>query len=987
MTQPRRARAGTVPSRFSPGGAGAGHLAVPGVGHNSARNTPSQSPFNKTPSPGLEAVDSTPGGSALLSRLRAGSMPQRSQLPPLPASNSPFGPSIFSSWNPTSVGRERGSTLASIASVPSNGPSSPSQSQFSREGGNESDVHMRTLDYLGLAETPQPARAQMATPYLPSMNFHKQPSRIRSYSVNNKDVHADEYPEDEYDHDGLAIDNFAALHDQIHDQILKTKAAIHHHNLAVQAFTTQASSTRRRARTAGVLDAPHTHLMSSYFSNSIPGVQSSMGMQDMHMVDEKFEDLSQSVASMNLGRSNSRNAGLLSVEDPALEGPTSALWLGNIPTSTTTTTLTEMFKSHGKILSARVLTHKNCGFVNFERVESAISAKAGMNGKELFPGASPIRINFAKPPSPGTTPGHDGAYPSPSPDPFAKGQDTTQTASAAVPVGDSNVTSAAHNPNHPSNPNVVPTAPPLQEIAGAVMEMVQHFGATDQDRSRISHMLQNALAYTGHISEVPPIREASHARVYDAPKLRELRKRIENQALSVTDIEDAALDMLPEIAELSSDYLGNTVVQKLFEHCSDPVRESMLAKIAPHLAEIGCHKNGTWAAQKIIDVCSTDAQMSMIVEHMRPYAAALFLDQFGNYVVQGCLKYGVPYTDFIFETLLSRIDELSKGRFSARAMRTCLESHRTSPEQQKMLAALIAIHGAYLATDQNGAVLLTWYLDTCQYERRRSVLARRLVPYLVHLCTHKVAYLTVLKLVNQKHDPESREIMMDALFFGPNDMVLEGIVRDTSGCGPTLIFKVLTTPFLDSTLKTRAEETTRNMLLKTDANPSMPGMKRLMEEVGLPTRGGGHGRETGGQSEPRQRPNPRHTSTNGQQGQHGSSGKQFYNQANQKTGYDMGYGQQRNGATDSSMSAFPAFNQGAMAYNASNGGMQPTSMQQQPPFTQSMLGRGTQPGSYNFPTIQGGYGAYGNAGSSVDQFRQIVTDIQAKVAAAIMYAT
>ncbi|KAF4615625.1 hypothetical protein G7Y89_g15282 [Cudoniella acicularis] len=81
------------------------------------------------------------------------------------------------------------------------------------------------------------------------------------------------------------------------------------------------------------------------------------------------------------------------------KGATRALQLGSIPSSTTVSTLVEMFKLHGPIISARVLTHKNCGFVNFERLESAISARATMNGKEIFPGTGPIRINFALPPS------------------------------------------------------------------------------------------------------------------------------------------------------------------------------------------------------------------------------------------------------------------------------------------------------------------------------------------------------------------------------------------------------------------------------------------------------------------------------------------------------------------------------------------------------------------------------------------------------------
>ncbi len=60
---------------------------------------------------------------------------------------------------------------------------------------------------------------------------------------------------------------------------------------------------------------------------------------------------------------------------------------------------------------------------------------------------------------------------------------------------------------------------------------------------------------------------------------------------------------------LHLDYIGNTVIQKLFERCTENTKTKMLEKIAPHLATIGIHKNGTWAAQKIIDCAKTPAQV------------------------------------------------------------------------------------------------------------------------------------------------------------------------------------------------------------------------------------------------------------------------------------------------------------------------------------------------------------------------------------------
>jgi protein JSN1 len=447
------------------------------------------------------------------------------------------------------------------------------------------------------------------------------------------------------------------------------------------------------------------------------------------------------------------------------------------------------------------------------------------------------------------------------------------------------------------------------------------------------------------------------------------------------EIENIALDMLPEIAELSSDYLGNTVVQKLFEHCSDELRDAMLAEITPHMAEIGVHKNGTWAAQKIIDVCKTPHQKSLIVKNLRSYTMPLFLDQYGNYVLQGCLKFGPPFNDFIFETMLSRMWEAGQGRYGARAMRACLESHHATKEQQRMLAAAIALHSVQLATNANGALLLTWFLDTCTFPQRRSVLAPQLVPYLVHLCTHKVAYLTVLKVINQKAEPEARDTILKALFFTPKDQTLEAILSDNA-CGATLIFKVLTTPFFDETIRNQVVENVKNVLLRLKAQPNQ-GYKRLMDEVGLSTRSGGGGGGGGGggsrdqsvgrhPSNERQRPTSRQTQANAAAAQQNSQYPNPYlnplNPASSTSNFDMGgYSAPRSENGEPNMSPYVPYGSGQM-FNGLNGSMAPVNMQQLQ-YQQNMLSRGTPPMNNFYPPVQAGYGGFNNGNPAMDPFR------------------
>ncbi|KAI5356869.1 putative RNA recognition motif domain, armadillo-like helical, pumilio domain-containing protein [Septoria linicola] len=953
----RRTRAGTVPSRFPAMSVLNGSQSLP----RSGQATPSSSPYGGgSPSHGDTTAGAARGpptsNAALLSRLRAGSMPQRPGI----LGSSPFGNSLFaSSWL---AGRERASTLQSIRS--SDGPSSPN--------GSPADGDVRTLDYLGLVDAPQSGRNSLSQvnmdmlmnqqrqngvtiadlAALNAFNNKNTANRFRSYSVNAKEKYANVDQDD--------LDEYELLEQQLYANGTMTPtteataaqaAAIHEavrqHNLEVQAFANYASASRPRARTAGVLDSPSSRVLRNYMPTP-SRLDSSMTAADLQSNDgSEYGNLAAAVHNMNLNKKGSYDNGM---DHGNLESPTRSLWLGNIPSSTTVSSLNVIFGQFGPIEFARVLTHKSCGFVNFENIQSAISAKATCNGKEIFPGCGPVRIGFAKEQSASNTPGANGAFPSPSPDPFVS-KTRGDGANAGV-AGNINAETAA----------AALVTPDLLELREEIADIVQQFGAGAEEQARIDQSLEFAMSYDEHMLEIPPIPEPSHNRVHDAPRLREIRKRIDNNSISPVEIETIAMEMLPEIAELASDYLGNTVVQKLFENCSEETKEAMLAQIAPHLAEIGVHKNGTWAAQKIIDVARTPAQMTLIVDALKPHGVNLFLDQYGNYVMQCCLRFQAPLNNFIFNTMLSRLWDVSQGRFGARAMRACLESHFATNDQKRLMAAAIALHSVQLATNSNGALLLTWFLDTCTYPRRRSVLAPRIIPHLVHLCTHKVAYLTVLKIINQRNESDARDSILRALFY--EEQTLYDVVSDQA-CGATFVFKVLTTPFLDESMRPECLENVRNVLIRLKAAPSQ-GYKRLMDEVGMSTRHGGTpvSHESRSQSRSRQ-PNghlPHLDTQNGYQ-RPGYAGPQHIDPS-------MGAGLQRTISMESN-----GFDPYAQQYThspaMSNAGISPINVQyQQAMMAQAQGGMARPPGFYGSPAGMSPYGAASPAPQMVDPYRQ-----------------
>lgn len=74
-------------------------------------------------------------------------------------------------------------------------------------------------------------------------------------------------------------------------------------------------------------------------------------------------------------KNSTNNAGLGGIESQVQSTPTRALWIGSIPSTTTPATILNVFSPFGPIESARVLTHKNCGFSESAVFACALTAR------------------------------------------------------------------------------------------------------------------------------------------------------------------------------------------------------------------------------------------------------------------------------------------------------------------------------------------------------------------------------------------------------------------------------------------------------------------------------------------------------------------------------------------------------------------------------------------------------------------------------------
>ncbi|MBW0537593.1 hypothetical protein O181_077308, partial [Austropuccinia psidii MF-1] len=576
--------------------------------------------------------------------------------------------------------------------------------------------------------------------------------------------------------------------------------------------------------------------------------------------------------------------------DPILQSsPTRALWVGSIPPQTTPNHLMDIFAPYGSIESARVLTHKNCGFINFEHLDEAVRARKALSGREILGSqVGAIKIGYAKVPvkAPGTfspnaqlesfTPQDQLAQQQIAYDTLARMRGASvvpldqQIMSGSIQDYRSNLAMsfipngihAFNGLSAPGFPNIInsngtqvsnqdsdpiglasSSAPMLpvtemqlmmKELCRSNSDLEQSEENSEEDEKVVAEFRPPMTYYT---SVPPPINQLDpHRRlvstVSDPSRLRDIRKRIDSNGLSQEEMDQIANELLEEIVYLSSDYIGNTIVQKLIEKCSHPVKMLMLERCAPHLAIIGCHKNGTWAAQKMIDCASTEEEIKMICQNLRPFGPPLLLDSLGNYVMQCCLRFGSPWNDFVFDSIIDRCWEVAQGRFGARSVRTCLESKFATRLQIKKVAIAVILNSIPLVTNPNGTLLLTWLLDTSGFPGRYRLLAIRLAPHLSHLCTHKLASVTVLRIVNQSIDLEASQMIIDGLFLS-SKQVLEEVLGDQVH-GLNSVIKILASSFIKPEQKALMIDKIKDTILTLRVE-HVPAYKKICEEIGLST--------------------------------------------------------------------------------------------------------------------------------------------------------
>ncbi|KAL0247166.1 hypothetical protein I308_104201 [Cryptococcus tetragattii IND107] len=202
---------------------------------------------------------------------------------------------------------------------------------------------------------------------------------------------------------------------------------------------------------------------------------------------------------------------------------------------------------------------------------------------------------------------------------------------------------------------------------------------------------------------------------------------------------------------LSIHPLGNTVLQHLFRLVSPKERLAILNGIAPYLAYLPDRRRTTNHSS-----------------HFEGGRQRSMFDKIGNYLCPGIMEYGPELNNFLFEAAMDRLLVIASDRYGARCLLRCLESSKATLYQKKLVATSIVFNSIPLATSSNGALLLTWLLDSSNLPGRYDLISKRFLPHLSHLCNHRIASCSILRIIAQSSEPGASKDILKRMFLSKN---------------------------------------------------------------------------------------------------------------------------------------------------------------------------------------------------------------------------
>ncbi|XP_072977622.1 uncharacterized protein [Typha angustifolia] len=178
------------------------------------------------------------------------------------------------------------------------------------------------------------------------------------------------------------------------------------------------------------------------------------------------------------------------------------------------------------------------------------------------------------------------------------------------------------------------------------------------------------------------------------------------------DIEVVFIGVIDHFVGLMTDPIGNYLVQKLIEVCTEDQRTHIVYEITRtpgELISLSCDKHGTRPVQRIIETIRRPEQICLLVSALSLDVYSLMKDVNGSHVSQLCLKHLLPeHSGFLLDSATAHCFDLAKDRQGCCVLQKCI-SHSSNEKKHQLISALTT-RALILSEDRYGNYVIQYIL-------------------------------------------------------------------------------------------------------------------------------------------------------------------------------------------------------------------------------------------------------------------------------------
>lgn len=541
-----------------------------------------------------------------------------------------------------------------------------------------------------------------------------------------------------------------------------------------------------------------------------------------------------------------------------------SLWLGNVDPTVTEEEIRLVFEHFGLIENVRLLPAKECAFVNYFDLESAIRARLLMQGKPL--GNMILRIGFGKISENSREfniqniggSSNNNSHGSYSQFIQSQGQSRSVWVGNLGPEITSDLLMLHFNVFGPIESCRVLEAKNCAFVnfystEAAVIAKIKMNGILignsiiktgNAKDSYTNSAVNNITLNSGFNLNNEPIISLMKANNFktqastqlsfatitaggedeesiDGIQLRELRRIVENSPEEIPAILEKLIKV-GDLKNLAVDSYGNILLQKIIERSQAKEQLLILNSLKGVVSEIAMNKNGTWVIQKLITAAADFSVQSGTIEELKDRTLELLEDQFGNYVIQCILAAGLPLEHenlkLVIEKIIQNSRKLAVGKFSSRALKSILDS--SNLERQKLIAQALSKESVLLSVDPNGAVVIQWILDS-ELPGKTGLITGQLQGRLAQVALTKQGGVIVARIIGSSDEPNYRDSAILELYELTNDSNVNSSFKSAAGHLDSLLAEPSTCSILfkayqvsKPTIRLRLTEKLRPKLIK-----------------------------------------------------------------------------------------------------------------------------------------------------------------------------